>query len=321
METINNLCFSYVISLIFLSSVIHGATVEFNVHYPAALLYSDPMWNVLNTINGYSYSYMDPTIPPFPVGLGNESYILNNSYLNVQRDPSKSTWTRSFSVDASSVGDFPKNVHFRVLANVTTGQIVEPYGSDSIAYLENLESSVVVHTYPVFTSLFQQVPFPSKLPGFQPLIKSFTSFSPVLQYNRTITMYIPPSLVENFIPRNVSYLVILDGDMDFVKAAGGMLLNSLVAGDIPEMILVGVPSPENFTERCNELTFSSCDTDIMANCQCDGGQTSIVFDYIQSIVLPQVYLETGFSPSEHVVAGYSLGGLSACYAAITRVCS
>lgn len=92
-------------------------------------------------------------------------------------------------------------------------------------------------------------------------------YSPQLNNSRPVFIYLPPSMVENPLPRtNANLLVLLDGQvLPWFNQTIGVLA---VSGAIEETVVVGVPSlPDT---RTYELTFSVCKP--CANCP--GGDPS-----------------------------------------------
>jgi hypothetical protein len=86
--------------------------------------------------------------------------------------------------------------------------------------------------------------------------------SPQLHNQRDILVYLPPSFVENPLPRHTHLLVLNDGQYTpWLSPTVGALV---VGGLIEETLIVGVPSA---VDRTYELTFSPC-----ATCSaCPGG--------------------------------------------------
>ncbi len=79
--------------------------------------------------------------------------------------------------------------------------------------------------------------------------------SPQLNNTRPIFVYLPPSFVENPLPRITNIVVLLDGQwLPWFNDTLGALM---VSGEAMEMVVVGVPSlPDT---RTFELTFSPCE--------------------------------------------------------------
>ena len=157
-------------------------------------------------------------------------------------------------------------------------------------------------------------------------------YSPQLKNARPIFVYLPPSIVENPQPRKTNVLVFLDGQYIswFNQTLGAMA----VGGSIEETMMVGVPSSQ---ERTYELTFSvcracnNCPGPDPSWCNCSnaflskqvatGGGADLLLDFIEEEVLPLVQTKYGLSFTDRLtrsIAGASLGGLTACYAAYTR---
>lgn len=134
---------------------------------------------------------------------------------------------------------------------------------------------------------------------------------------RTVYAYVPPSLVENSTPREVNLLYLYDGQtLTFMQT----LLDSLfIFGQIPEMLIIGIPSDEN---RVYELTPTECVTDTTCyfpqNCSLykNTGGFPKLLDFMISRVQPLVLtnLSVTTTPIRTGSGGFSLGGLSACEA-------
>ena len=109
------------------------------------------------------------------------------------------------------------------------------------------------------------------------------------------------------------------------------ILSYHVLGDIPEIVLIGVPSAVNGTacpndingtascwQRGYEYTPTPCDP-ALANCigtapdKSGGGSAFLTF--VNETVIPAVMKQLGMVTGEVSIAGYSLGGMMSCYAA------
>ncbi len=78
-------------------------------------------------------------------------------------------------------------------------------------------------------------------------------YSPELHNNRTLSIYIPPSLVENALPRKINILVMSDGQA--LELITKTLDHLIYSGFINEVIVVGIHTVE---DRFYVLTPSTC---------------------------------------------------------------
>jgi enterochelin esterase-like enzyme len=171
------------------------------------------------------------------------------------------------------------------------------------------------------------------LPGFA---------SASLGNSRDVSVHYPYSLVENTIGRAVQVMVVLDGDLQtlsLLMTRGG--IDGLMAiGALPETVFIGVPGAATglycnasqvaaglCRQRNYEFTPTQCDPARNVP-HCGGvawtptGGGDILLDFVVDEVIPAVMrapqLRGVFSVADIGIAGYSLGGLMACYAAGTR---
>jgi len=141
---------------------------------------------------------------------------------------------------------------------------------------------------------------------------------PCVDATKTIYVYIPPSLVENPIPRSTNTLLLTDGQ---ILPIWQTKLDSLVwSGSLNEVVLVGISSPTDFNNRTQELTPTVTNGCSLTPSGSPSGGGEGYLDFTINIALPLVLSTYSLTSSRSQVgiAGYSLGGLMACHAAITR---
>jgi len=141
---------------------------------------------------------------------------------------------------------------------------------------------------------------------------------------RSLPVYIPASILENPLPRDVNVFFLYDGDFDQSAIVKTVLDYLHLNGEIPEMIVIGIPNfgSSNLTERFFELTPTKCVPD--NNCpligSCTGfthsGGFPLLLQYMVDSILPTVLdkLSMTTNPRRTGSGGFSLGGLSACEA-------
>lgn len=140
--------------------------------------------------------------------------------------------------------------------------------------------------------------------------------SPQLGNDRDISVYVPASLSQNTIHREVNVLVVNDGTPFYMQqlAFAGGFDRAVLTGAVPETIMVGLPQNGTGCERTFELTFSVSN---QTGCKALGesGGSLKYFDFIQSTVVPAVMKKLNLSLGEVSITGVSYGGLASCYAA------
>ena len=140
--------------------------------------------------------------------------------------------------------------------------------------------------------------------------------SPQLGNDRDISVYVPASLRQNSVRREVNVLVVNDGTPFYMQqlAFPGGFDRAVLTGAVPETIMVGIPQNGTGCERQFELTFSVSN---QTNCKASGGNSQY-FDFIQSTVVPAVLKNMNAIQGEISITGTSYGGLTSCYAASAR---
>lgn len=163
-------------------------------------------------------------------------------------------------------------------------------------------------------------------------------YSPQLNNSRNISVFLPQSVLQNTIPREVNILIVLDGEYDVTSAFAYQGGFDVAVRDsvVPESILIGIPSnPDIFNadpnyefaqSRTFELTFAKCNSSLMdCNPATSGynvdntGGTDLFLDYITEQIIPTVMKAIGnFTKGEVSISGCSLGGLTSIYAVASR---
>ena len=140
--------------------------------------------------------------------------------------------------------------------------------------------------------------------------------SPQLGNDRDISVYVPASLRQNSVRREVNVLVVNDGTPFYMQqlAFPGGFDRNVLTGAVPETIMVGIPQNGTGCERQFELTFSVSN---QTGCKASGGNTQYL-DFIQNTVVPAVLKNMNAIQGEVSITGASYGGLTSCYAASAR---
>jgi len=153
-------------------------------------------------------------------------------------------------------------------------------------------------------------------------------FSPQFNNSRNVTVYRPPSILQNPAERAVNILFLMDGHStvtsSFALRAG--FQQAVLTGLVPaDTLLVGVPpTPDPLAvkwanERTYEMTFAECDPSLM---DCTGygptGGMDLLLDFLQDTVAPAIIQAVGMQLGEVSITGASLGGLTSMYAVATR---
>lgn len=129
-------------------------------------------------------------------------------------------------------------------------------------------------------------------------VKRDTVFSKLLNEDREISVYLPPS----YYASNQSYPVLyfLDGDYNFFYVSGFVELQSAISENIPEMILVGISGKGTSTYRKN------CKPN--ATGRNDSGNAETYADFIEKELVP--FVDKNYKTLDYkILAGHSIGGL------------
>ena len=119
--------------------------------------------------------------------------------------------------------------------------------------------------------------------------------------------------------------------MNYFTTVGGFD-SAVMSGSIPEVVMIGVPAATNGTacptintttgetecwQRRYEFTPTTCDTSVSHECDNGGkaGGADVTFQFISDTLIKSVMENLGMTAGEVSIAGYSLGGMTACYAA------
>jgi predicted alpha/beta superfamily hydrolase len=180
----------------------------------------------------------------------------------------------------------------------------------SVPYITNLPTTTSVSTvtaYPWFTILDGAV------------YNMFTHFySPQLGNYRDISVYVPPSLYQNYLSREINVVIINDGSVELLQqfATLGGFDRAVQNGDLPQdTIMIGIGQNETSCQRTYELTYEECDPNLSLCPDCPTGGMFLYNRFIQETVVPAVLANLSMSLREVSMAGVSLGGLAACASA------
>jgi len=122
--------------------------------------------------------------------------------------------------------------------------------------------------------------------------------SSILNHDRDISVYLPPSYYSSNL--NYPVLYILDGDYNFNYVSGILELQASISENIPEMILVGISGKGSETYKKN------CKPNIEGIE--DKGNADQVSSFIQEELIPYVN-GTYRTLNYKILAGHSIGGL------------
>lgn len=211
-------------------------------------------------------------------------------------------------------------------------QLGTPYRVDVV----NVGASYVVDAYPAFgfmtgtvSNLLLSVPSPTLvLPGSPPNTT----------LTRDVPVYVPPSLSQNRAARKLNMMVTFDTDLEVASSLAfrAGFEAAQIRGDAPESLLIGIGVLQfafagNLAQRTYELTWSqtldtrfSCNGNSEGDAQPVSGGSALLLTFIDEVVIPGVLtklssqLGSVFTRGEISIAGGSLGGLTACYAAAAR---
>ncbi len=132
--------------------------------------------------------------------------------------------------------------------------------------------------------------------------------SKILQENRPISIYLPPSYYTNK-KQKFPVLYILDGDYNFRYVSGILELQGGIAENIPEMILIGISGKDTEKYRKN------CKPNIKDIS--DKGNADTMFSFIEKELTP--YVDKKYRTANYnILAGHSVGGLFVVYASLKK---
>lgn len=154
-------------------------------------------------------------------------------------------------------------------------------------------------------------------------------YSAQLDNSRNISAYVPPSLLQNTVPRPVNIMFVLDGSDAVVQSYSTRtgFEAAQIMGVVPESIMVGITTVEfayqlDFNQRTYEMTYAEAmaypsETCISGEYGPTGG-TDKLLQWLDEDVIDAVLAELGMLRGEVAITGGSLGGLTSCYAAAAR---
>ncbi|MCO4747787.1 MAG: alpha/beta hydrolase [Proteobacteria bacterium] len=153
--------------------------------------------------------------------------------------------------------------------------------------------------------------------GGQQLVigEKFSMHSEVLGEDRDYWVYLPPSYGTSRGRPTYPVLYLLDGDVHFQAAIG--VVDHMSPHQIPELIVVGIPSPNRMMDL--SPTESTLGLDGKAHPEYDGktGGGQDFLRFMREELFPKV--EDTYQASDHrILAGHSAGGLLALYALLDQ---
>ena len=312
----------------FLVQNAQGSFIELHIYYPEENLQlnmSNPFGDILFqygfSTSPYSLQIYE-TYPNYFPWTANYTYDIVNSTDYV----GPNHWMKLINVGENTVG----GVYVELITNINFPNIVKtctnwlewgpcmPRHTPSIVNITSPDQTVELLMYPAFNI--------AGIGNVSTIFKNY--FSPQLGNVRDISLYLPYSLIENPIQRKVNVLVLYDGSIENTQlyAFNGGFDVGTASGSAPESIIIGIPAGMNGTacptvngtticnQRFYEMTPTQCNATIN-DCeptQAYGG-TDLFLEFTLQVVdsvLSELQLELGELSS----FGFSLGGLTACYA-------
>jgi hypothetical protein len=157
-------------------------------------------------------------------------------------------------------------------------------------------------------------------------------YSPQLNNSRNISVYVPPSVLQNKVSRPVNIMFLLDGSDATVRsyATRTGFEAGQIMGVVPESIMIGISTIEyayqgNFDQRTYEMTYAqalSYPSETCISGRATGG-APLLLQWLDEHVIDAVLARigepgVGMQRGEVGITGGSLGGLTSCYAAAAR---
>jgi len=131
--------------------------------------------------------------------------------------------------------------------------------------------------------------------------------SVILNESRPFSVYLPPSYFKNDIQK-FPVLYILDGDYNFRYVTGLIELQSSIAQNIPEMIVIGISGKGSKEYRKN------CKPNIKVK---DKGNADKLLLFMEKELIP--YINNNYKTTDYkILSGHSVGGLFVVNAALTK---
>ena len=275
-----------------------------------------------------------------PWGSQNPSYYVTMAH-NIPAGGN--IWTYEIDLGNSSVATpitaYPYTVYTQIFGGAfsiptclnkqNTTQLYETHANDGnclmngMPYQTNITSSTAImtlNTYPTFgISSIKEVTEATTV-----VIPNY--FSSFFNNKRNVSVFVPYSMKENSVGRPINILVMNDGALNYLSSAinRGGLDSAMQNGALPEVLIIGIAQPANNTQRVWELTPWPCvpSLNMVKPAVCSGypltGGADAYLSMVQTIITQVMAQFKGFSINERSMFGYSLGGLTACYAAATN---
>jgi predicted alpha/beta superfamily hydrolase len=156
-------------------------------------------------------------------------------------------------------------------------------------------------------------------------------YSPQLNNSRNISVYVPPSILQNKVSRPVNIMFLLDGSDATVRSYStrtGFEAGQIM-GVVPESIMIGISTISfayegKFDQRTYEMTYAQALS--YPSESCISGRTGgapLMLQWLDENVIDAVLARigepgVGMQRGEVSITGGSLGGLTSCYAAAAR---
>lgn len=346
---------------------LYGSILEMHIFYPEsaldfAVINSDPynsifyLWiysceeNHIGTDNFYTFG--TNVCPggeinrnnPVP---GSNSYFLNYTVSSMDR-VSENNWVVTFDLGDSYLGTvwvaltsvvsgYGNSVPACSFGNgIDTNPLCSQIGVPWVAQVVSTSQTIPLYMFPAFGD--QQVGVSKVLFTDYPTPPNFYSYDPSATVKRDISVYIPPTMLQNNISRAVNVMIVNDGSLsDLQTYALYGFQEAVLTGVIPETIMIGVPQSNGSSTRQYELVYNQCDYSVWGKygnedqsagsapvasayygCPTspetwEAGGNDAYLQWVNSTIIPAVLKELGFSRHETAIMGGSYGGLSSLY--------
>lgn len=324
MESLTYLYFLIFMLMLNMLTILGKSDKMLNLHiyYPMDNLVSisstSAVFDILiSTAGSQKWGYRNSTYYVF----NNTDYYHNNHWIKNISIPSDYTGNLYFQLTGHMADDFSRHYSVSLCDNMFfQNQYCLQQGMPYILNVTDADSLYSLTVFPSFGNIQGET---------EVLFEQF--YSSQLNNYRNISIYIPNSIKQNNIKRNINIFIVNDGDLDILDSfaySGGFDV-AFQSGLIPESILIGVQSIDDSTgcQRSYELTYGPCNVTLTGtegpggciyDSTCYGGNNKY-FDFIEQSIVPQVLSSINMTfTNEVAMIGFSLGGLTACSSVLLR---
>lgn len=219
-----------------------------------------------NHINSNGYYTFGTNVCPggevnrnVPQSLSDPLYFPNYTVSNLYDRVGPNHWNKKFNLENTFTG--------RVYIAITSVQ--SPYGN--ILYPPCLEAicsqigmpwTTVIDSVSQTAEIFMFPAFGTQETGVVKILLPDFPSNILYPMTRDIPVYIPPTLIQNNITREINIMILNDGDMNNVVSYSLLygFQQSVLTGQIPESIMIGIPQTNTSANRQYELTYSVCNS-------------------------------------------------------------